>query len=563
LQLDPNNALAREGFWEVHRSLDLDALARDKDLLAVVDFDLCLDRAGSLLIAGKPTAAQMQEANRLLEMVLSLRPDFRPAVDYWRAVAHTHLREYDVAARELEQIIDPGHYGPGNAHRQSVLLPAWQLALTLHEELRKRVGQPQLATPGRRMDAIAAVERHLAANPGDANVEPLKRLLYSDITEAEYDTYAGEGGTAPLFDHAYTQHLGLALINDDSRWRRGGEYLRLAARGLPTLGPTIFMEIGKAHQRVGNHDEARHNFELAKRAGKSVGPKNLAEAERQAYFATVKWLGEEAMGRGDLDYAIENIHLCTESERSGLETLRLLAELYERRSKECEARGDNRAASESVLKALRANDMALVYNPRDKDLLERKDRYYYSVMPDVLQSHLEELKAGFDFDYCLRKGRGILENRAMTGPEWLDVAYHLVQLVMVGKPEWLQAKVLLARSMLRFGEREKALALLEKVRTPKPEKFASGEDEDAWFQSCQLLGDLYMELGRPDEAVPCYTDYRRSAKSGARTLYKLGEAHEQLGDRAKAAKYYEQVTAYEGNPLAGDAYEALHRVKGG
>jgi tetratricopeptide (TPR) repeat protein len=323
------------------------------------------------------------------------------------------------------------------------------------------------------------------------------------------------------------------------------------------------MEIGKAHQRVGNHDEARHNFELAKRAGKSVGPKNLAEQERQSYFAVVKFLGEDAMARGDLDYAIENIHLCTESERSGLETLRLLAELYERRSKECEARGDHRAASESVLKALRANDMALVYNPRDKDLLERKDRYYYSVMPDVLQTHLEELKAGFDFDYCLRKGRSILENRNMTGPEWLDVAYHLVQLVMVGKPEWLQAKVLLARSMLRFGERDKALALLEKVRSPKPEKFASGEDEDAWYQSCQLLGDLYMELGRPDEAVPCYTDFRRSSKSGARTLYKLGEAYEQLGDRAKAAKCYEQVTAYEGNPLAGDAYEALHRVKGG
>jgi predicted Zn-dependent protease len=145
--------------------------------------------------------------------------------------------------------------------------------------------------------------------------------------------------------------------------------------------------------------------------------------------------------------------------------------------------------------------------------------------------------------------------------EWLDVAHHLTQLALVVRPESLTAKVLLARALLRYGEREKATALLEEVRNPKPEKFASGEDEDAWFASNQLLGDLYLEVGRADLAVPCLVEFRKSTKSGARTLFKLGQAYEQLGDVKRAARCYEQVTAYEGNPLTPDAYEALSRLQ--
>ena len=98
-------------------------------------------------------------------------------------------------------------------------------------------------------------------------------------------------------------------------------------------------------------------------------------------------------------------------------------------------------------------------------------------------------------------------------------------------PENRTLKVLLSRVLLRYGERDRAIATLEEVRNPKPEKFASGEDEDAWYQSCQLLSDLYLEVGRPDLAVPCLIDFRQSSKSGARTLYKMGQAYEQLGDR--------------------------------
>src|SRR5262249_49683514 len=169
--------------------------------------------------------------------------------------------------------------------------------------------------PGRRMEAILAVERYLAENPQDQDVWGMKRMLYHEVTEAEYDAFAGAGLTANGFDHEYVQQLGLALIDDNARWQRGGEYLRLATRGLPTLGPTLFVQIAQSHQRAGRGEEARHAYELAKRAGRSVGAKALGEAERQAYFSALKVLSDDAMARGDLDAAVENLHLFTEYER--------------------------------------------------------------------------------------------------------------------------------------------------------------------------------------------------------------------------------------------------------
>ncbi len=349
----------------------------------------------------------------------------------------------------------------------------------------------------------------------------------------------------PRFDYPYVQQLGLALINDKERWQRGGEYLRMAASGQPAQAVSLFVEIGQAHLRNGAREEALRHFELAKQVGRAMGPKNLDQNEAQVYFGTVKYLGDVAQAGGNLDAAIENYRLFLESPNSGLETLRNLADL-------CERKGD-------VLSALRFNDMALVYNGTDKDLLERKDRYYYSVMPEVLQARLESVRDGFDLDYCIKKTQTILDNPAYSDVQWLDVAHHLVQLALVLTPGSLRAQLMLARLKLRLGERDGAMELLEKIRNPKPEKFA-GNDEDAWYVASQILGDLYMEVGRADLALACFHDFRKSHRSGARTLYKLGQAYEQLGDTVRAAKFYKQVVGYEGNPLVYDARSALSRL---
>jgi tetratricopeptide (TPR) repeat protein len=496
-----------------------------------------------------PTPDKLEEANRLLDLVLSQRPDLEPIVNYWRAVAKMHARQPEQAAASLENVLNPAIHGKESAPRQSILLRAWQLALTGPEQLRQLVGLPQLAQPGRRMEAIAAVERHLAGSVDDQAIWGLKRVLYQDLTTAEYQEAASAGIPEGTYDAAYTQQLGLALLPDPNRWRRGCEYLHMAAQAMPSLGPTIYVHIAQAHDRAGDAEGAWHFYELVKRAGRAVGPKHLKEAERQAYFATVKMLGEAAQAHGDLDTAIENYHLYSEWERSGLETLRNLAVLYE-------AKGDPMAA-------LRVTEQALLYDARDKEFLARKDKYYYSVLPEQLRTSVEAVRSWFDVAYCVKKARELL-NPKFTDLEYLEWASHLIELARIFKADDRTLKVLHARTLIRRGEKSEAVTLLESVRTPKPEHFESGDDEDAWYLASRLLGELYLfDLGRADLAVPCFTDYRQSAKSGADTLYKLGQAYEQLGDRVKAVKCYKQVTGYDGHPLAPDARDALYRLEAG
>jgi tetratricopeptide (TPR) repeat protein len=547
LQLDPNNTLARESLWRMHRQMDPAQVLKDPQLLALMDFEMCLDRARSLLMLPGPTPDRLTEAHRLLDLVLNQRPAVRPVVSYWRAVAHTHAKRFDDAAQELAYVLDSSGYPPDDPARKGVLFQAWQLALTLHPELNRRSGAPQLAIPGRRMEAIAAVERQLAANPDDQTAWEMKRLLYGGLTESEYKTIAAADRPAVDFDHGYVQQLGMALINDPARWQRGVEFLRLAARGLLPQAPSIFLQIAQAHEREGQRDAVWQYYEMAKRVGQAAGPKNLAEEDRQAYFTAVKLLAENARAREDYPAAIENYHLYAEAERSGLETLRILTELYERK-------GD-------VGSALRVTEQALLYDPKDKDLLERKDRYYYSLTPEELRARMDTLRPAFDVDYCLRKAKSVLDYKD-ADPGLLDWGRHLAELAQVIQPENLSARVLRARALRRQGEIETATSLLEEVYNNKPEHFATNADEDAWFVSCRLLGESYLyELGRPDLAVPCFTAFRKSSKSGADTLYKLGQAYEQLGDRARAAKCYEHVTSYDRHPLAPDARDALERLQ--
>src|SRR5262249_35902041 len=163
------------------------------------------------------------------------------------------------------------------------------------------------------------------------------------------------------------QQLGLALINDPARWPRGGEYFRIAARGIPALGPALFVQIAKAHERAGDIDGAWNNYQLVKLAGRAAGPKNLSQEDSHTYFAVVKMLAEKAVEDGKWGEAIEDYLLYREYERSGKETYRTLASLYEQ--------------IRDVWSALQATEQGLIYDSRDKDFLEKKDKYYNSVTP--------------------------------------------------------------------------------------------------------------------------------------------------------------------------------------
>src|SRR5262249_27223200 len=160
----------------------------------------------------------------------------------------------------------------------------------------------------------------------------LKRLLYADLTEADYQSWAGAEQPAADFDHAYALQLGQALLADKERWQRGCEYLRVAARGMPLQAPSIYVEIGRAQEKSADPDVHRNDLHRAKQAGRAIGPANLAAADRDALFAAVKWLGDSALAGGDLSEALDSYHFYTLYDKAGLETYRTLAELYERKA---------------------------------------------------------------------------------------------------------------------------------------------------------------------------------------------------------------------------------------
>ena len=586
LQLDPKNQLARDQLWSVHRQMDLNQVIADPNTLAQVNFEFCLERVGWLLLQSPPKPEQLAEAQRLLDLVASQRPALKPRCDYWRCVALLHERRYEEAAAALEAVLTaPG--GPAeNPHRWVVLLQAWQLALFLHPQMQQRVGLALIGQPGRRMEAIAAVERQLALTgaqqrPAAAVVEPkkkgllnlvnkkwqllnkklqeqvgppppdpaiwdLKRLLYTDLQESDYRSACQDGKPPLHFDHAYARELGLAHLQDQTRWQRGEEYLRMAANGLPAEGVGLFVQIAQAHEKAGDIDALYANYELAKQAGRAAGPKTLKTEDRHKFYAVVKALAEDAARREDVDAALENLHLYTEYERSGVETYRSLAELYQRKK--------------DAWAALRCCEQGLQYDKADKNLLERKDSYYFSVTPEQLRERWETVKNWFDVSYCLQKARWLLDRQGDL--DLVDWANHLLDLAQTVQPNSLMVQMLRARLWRRRGETDKAVALLEEVRSHKPEKLGSNEESEAWLASCRLLGELYLN-DNPQRAIECLMEFRQSPKSGADTSYKLGVAHENLGDFARAAKWYEQVIVYDTHPLTPDARDRLYRLKQG
>ncbi len=552
VQLDPGNALARETLWSLHRQMDLNQVVNDPETLALVNFELCLERVAWLLLLPKPAADHLAEAHRLLGLVASQRPAMRPRCDYWSAVAFCHQKQYDQAADALTSVLASESSAPDNPHRRLILVEAWQLALLLHPEMNRRVGALQLKQAGQRLEAIAAVERRLTVSADDRGAWDLKRVLYNDLTEAEYEQGAEPEKPAAHFDHEYCRQLGLALIEDPQRWERGADYLRMAARGLPNLGPGLYVQIAKANERAGNFKGVWLNYELAKRAGRAAGPKNLTQEDRHLYFAVVKALAEDATKHDELDNAIEDYRLYTEYERAGLETYRHLAELLKHRADQQKSRDD-------VWAALRCTEQGLTYDSSDKDLLQRKDDLYYSVTPEELEKRLEDVRKWFDVNYCMTKARWVLD-RGGEDLELLDWADHLVRLALVAQPASLTARVVRARVLRRRGEVEKAVNLLEEVRANRPEKFPSTEEEESWYLSCRLLGDLYLHE-KPEQAVECLQQFRKSPKSGADTDYKLGVAYENLGDRTRAIKCYQRVVAFDGHPLAPEAQDALNRLQ--
>ena len=543
LQLDPKNNLASNNYWKLHADLDPVKLETDPETMALVDCDLCLDRVESLLVLGKPSDEKVAETLRLLSLVEKLKPSLDYGTRYWRAVLALHDKNFVGAGVLLLKNLNNYHVSEDQLAGK-YLYASWALALAGHPEMKSRVGFPLLADPAIKMNAIAAVERHIAHEMNDQVAWGIKRFLYSDFTSTIF--FQNPPRSIAEFDFMFVKDLGIALLEQKKELARGAEYLDIAVSGLPQHAPFLMVQVGKAFAQQGQEVEAESYFDKAVVMGRKIGHKNLQDADRLAYFSALKFLADSSLHRKENDKAIEYYHLFAQFERSGVETLRTLANLHEEKGE--------------ALSALRAVEQALIYQPDDKDLIARKDRYLYSLTVEELTANKDLLAKGFDVDYCMKRAKGILDSK-LDGPDWIDVARHLANLAMVFEPESIQARTLYARALLRHGDRTEAKNILEKVREPKPESFSSSDDEDSWYGSCQLLGDIYMELDEFEKAVACFQDFKKSPKSGARTWLKLGIALEKLNDTKKAIACYEQATAYEGNPFAREAQEALYRLK--
>ena len=540
LRLDAGNELASQGMIALHHKVDVSKLSADHELLRHLDYGFCLDQASGLLIGNRaPTATERERAERLLALVERQAPQLAARVDYLRAVSLTHAKRFDDAAALIARLIDP-ETPYDTAVRQAVLFEAYDLALRLHPELVKRLGENELVKPGRRMQAIAATERKLKTAPNDPASRELRTMLYASLTESEFAGDAASG-TPEEFNYDYVEQLGLALVDqpEPERRARGMAFLRIAGRGLPDRGPAIFQKLANA---AASPDEARGYLEQVKRSGVLVGPKNLPDDQRAIYFAAVRSLAKQAEERGDYDAAIGDFRLAMEGTKGELEAHRKLADLYEK--------------NKDPLNALLMTETGLIYNSKDKDFLARKDKYYYSVDVERLKQVKDKVERFFDVDYCAKKARTILDQREVESDS-LDWALHLIRLAKVMKPKDAAVRYAEARCLLRQGNRDGALAVLEDLREEKP----VGEDE-AWYEATRLLGNLYLnELNRPDLAVHCFLDYRNYSKSGADTLFNIARSYEGSGQLASARKFYEAVTAYEQHPKYWDAKEALDRLK--
>jgi tetratricopeptide (TPR) repeat protein len=538
LQLNPHHPLARHGMVRLHRGLRIDRL--DNETRALLNPTLVVNEAANVLLAGPPNPNQLREANDLLDFVEGQWPQLKPTTDYYKAVAETHAHKLDAAVEHLSTLLDPEAWPAGDRHRDVILFDAWQLALRTHPELKRRVGDVQLPLPGRRVEALRAVERQLRQNP-DPAIASFRAELFDGLTEAEFAN-AAAGGPLSDFPYGYAEEVGLPLLESPDAWRRGALFIRIAAHGQPERGPTLFQNLAQVAEKNGDPAEAHRYRKRVREFGQAVGPVNLPADQQAIYFATIKKLGEEAIAAKDWKEAIQDYILLSHSESSGKETLRTLAQMYENDGQ--------------VLAALRTTEDALTRGS-DADLMARKDKYYYSVDPDELRNRADEVRGHFDVKYCVKKAKQLLDTGG-TDLEVLDWATHLSKLALVMEPKNLVANVQMARCHLRRGERDDGLRLLEDVR----EMQASGGDErEAREWTLRQLGALYLDdYNRPDLAIECLTEFLNSEKSGARTLYDLGRAYEAKGETGPALKHYRQAAAYEDNPIRWDAEEAIRRL---
>lgn len=547
----PKSDLASAGYWRVHRAINLADLADDREVLELVDPRVCLERAQALLSRSDLSDAKsVDDAAKLLDIVAFRRPDLH----------YTILRERFRVARVSGKLDEAAAIARGLVrcrplnltvladHEAESLFQLWILAL---KDPGLAAGTLQTVERGEDLFSLLAVlERRRRQWSADPDANAFQPFVYARLSFDVFQQYvdANPDDALDWFDFNYCWQMARSAAQSEVEADRRAAIgkLRIVELGLPEQSLLIWGELADVYASLGsaNADDWRgriREFALA------VGPRNLADRQREVYFDAVRELGRSARSAGNASAAIDNYWLYADSPKSGVETLRILRELHD-------AQGD-------PIGAIRAVESALAFSldkAAREDWLAEKSRLYSHVTPADVRGRLRDVESFFDFDYCYRRAKALFERDDAD-----DEVRHYLELASLGGEALLPGvNTLLGRAHFRAGRHGEAAQCFEAVRARRPARFAGAAQEEEFFTCCKLLGDIYLNhVPDPPKAIECLLAYKDYIKSGADTLYKLGCAYEANGQFAHARKWYDMVLVYPAHPRAAAAKEAMNRLK--
>ena len=543
---EPDADLAAAGVWRIHHRLDPALLAGDAELAELVEPRLCLRRVDRLL-AGAVDDRTAERVGKLLELVEVRRPDW-PLTVAWRrlrlALAVGAEDALAIAAAAVRTA--PAEAFALPAHEAAALYGVWHEWLT-HPRLAGPGGLPDVATDDGLWRMLAATQRRHIDRPDDEVADALRTQAHGRLTMTAYRSFAAEHGPPRWLDRrlCWRQAVELADTLDadadaDAAGRMAG-LLAIAAEGLPADRPVIWSQLAALADR----DDPAVGDDWRRRVRDAGRPAGGGAAEK-AYFDAVGTLATRAEAAGDLAEAIRNQRLSVAAPQSGLPTLATLVDL-------CRRAGD-------VLGAIHATESALAYplpDAQSRRWMRTKTDLYAAAEPAAVQGRLEAVRGFFDFAFCHREAVRRFERRepAAAIDRFLELA------ALEGGQRLIAVNTLLGRSAVRRGDDAAAIQCLEQVCRPDATPPADDDLRASYDLAHRLLGDLLLRHGRPAEAARCLRVYSECVRSGAETLYLLGQAHEAAGQPAHARKWYDMVLVYAGHPRAADARAALERLE--
>lgn len=561
LKHDPRATMAQRGNWRLHQKINLLTIAEDKDLLPLIDARECLARARQLLAPFDQIAIAtdesetLDEIQQLLDLVATLRDDLPLTLAFERTRLQLATDDLGIARETALALVDRSPMEinalfQSAPHEAEAVYRTWKLLLT--DARLMQVGMNLLDEPRRSLDVLACLEARLKLG-SDEKGAAFRPFLYSRLQWLDYRRYCNQNpdDDRTWFDHSYCAAQAHLLLEDkgDQRResvRRAVELLQIAEDGLPAERLRIWLLLADLSEETGDFGQAERWRTRIVDLGAEIGPSLLSDPQRQAFLEAAERLAQDANAASDTDRALELYQLLVRTPGCSLANLSHLTQLYLYRQEWLNALEPTAAALKLKLDAQEREDW--------KEL--REILYDRLAVRDV-QARLMEIRHYLDFDYCYQLAKTRFAKERSTAE-----IQHLLEIAALGGEVWLdRVNFLLGKIHHRDESWEEAALCLEQVRGRKPDRFPDKEAEENYYAACRLLGQVYLgPLGRPEEAAACYHDFAKSDKSGADTLFHLGEAYEAAGKLAHARKWYDMVLVYPSHPRAEAARAALDRL---